>query len=119
MSDLGIRAKAKNRIELYNLSGNGEVSFDIESRNQKPINITTSTTSTDLTALYETLNQQSSQIGVNVYLSNDKSRIVIESLDGEDISFSSFSSSSGLTMKSRFVDENSIPIGSDLSLIHI
>jgi|TARA_E500000178_G_scaffold186062_1_gene184271 flagellar hook-associated protein FlgK len=118
MSDLGIRAKAKNRIELYNLSGNGEVSFDIESRNQKPINITTSTTATDLTALYETLNQQSSQIGVNVYLSNDKSRIVMESLDGEDISFSSFSSSSGLTMKSRFVDENSIPIGSDTAVMH-
>ena len=117
-SDLGIRAKAKNRIELYNLSGNGEVSFDIESRNQKPINITTSTTANDLTALYETLNQQSSQIGVNVFLSNDKSRIVLESLDGEDISFSSFSSSSGLTMKSRFVDETSIPIGSDTAVMH-
>ena len=42
MSDLGIRASARNRIELYSLSGNGEVSFDIESRNQKPIRITTS-----------------------------------------------------------------------------
>ena len=29
MSDLGIRASAKTRIELYSLSGNGEVSFDI------------------------------------------------------------------------------------------
>ena len=85
MSDLGIRAVARNRIELYNLSGNGEISFDIESRNQKPINITTSTTASDLTALYESLNQQANQIGVNVYLSNDKSRIVLESLDGEDI----------------------------------
>ncbi len=118
MSDLGIRAVAKNRIELYNLSGNGEISFDIESRNQKPINITTSTTASDLTALYESLNQQANQIGVNVYLSNDKSRIVLESLDGEDISLSSFSSSSGLTLKSRFVDENSIPIGSNTAVMH-
>ena len=27
MSDLGIRASARNRIELYNLSGNGEISL--------------------------------------------------------------------------------------------
>ena len=53
MSDLGIRASANNRIELYSLSGNGEVTFDIESRNQKPITISTSTTASDLTALYE------------------------------------------------------------------
>ena len=72
-----------------------EVTFDIESRNQKPISISTSTTASDLTALYESLNQQANQIGVNVYLSNDKSRIVLESLDGEDISLSSFSSSTG------------------------
>ena len=32
MSDLGIRASARNRIELYSLSGNGEISFDIESK---------------------------------------------------------------------------------------
>ena len=101
MSDLGIRASAKNRIELYSLSGNGEISFDIESQNQKPITITTSTTASDLTALYESLNQQSGQVGINVFLSQDKTRIVIESVDGEDISLSSYSSSSGLTMKTR------------------
>ena len=118
MSDLGIRASAKNRIELYNLSGNGEISFDIESRNQKPINITTSTTASDLTALYETLNQQSGQVGINVFLSKDKSRVVVESLDGEDISLSSYSSSSGLTLKTRFIDKSSKPIGNNTATMH-
>ena len=47
-----------------------------------------------------------------------KASIVLESLDGEDISLSSFSSSSGLTLKSRFVDENSIPIGSNTAVMH-
>ena len=118
MSDLGIRASAKNRIELYNLSGNGEVSFDIESRNQKPITITTSTTATDLTALYESLSQQAGRVGIDVFLSQDKTRIVIESTDGEDISLSSYSSSSGLTMKTRMVTENSNPIGDNDALMH-
>tara|TARA_B100000989_G_scaffold273587_1_gene231852 strand:- start:5107 stop:9792 length:4686 start_codon:yes stop_codon:yes gene_type:complete len=118
MSDLGIRATAKNRIELYSLSGNGEITFDIESRNQKPITISTSTTAADLTALYESLNQQSGQVGVNVFLSQDKTRIVLESLDGEDISLSSYSSSSGLTLKTRFVDNNSKPIGDNTTTMH-
>jgi len=118
MSDLGIRASARNRIELYNLSGNGEISFDIESRNQKPITITTSTTSSDLTALSEALNQQSGQVGINVFLSQDKTRIVIESVDGEDISLSSYSSSSGLTMKTRLITKNSNPIGDNDALMH-
>lgn len=118
MSDLGIRASAKNRIELYNLSGNGEISFDIESRNQKPITITTSTTASDLTALYESLNQQSGQVGINVFLSQDKTRIVIESVDGEDISLSSYSSSSGLKMKTRLITKNSNPIGDNNALMH-
>ena len=118
MSNLGIRASAKNRIELYNLSGNGEISFDIESRNQKPITITTSTTASDLTALYESLNQQSGQVGINVFLSQDKTRIVIESVDGEDISLSSYSSSSGLTMKTRLITKNSNPIGDNNALMH-
>ena len=118
MSDLGIRATAKNRIELYSLSGNGEITFDIESRNQKPITISTSTTAADLTALYEALNQQSGQVGVNVFLSQDKTRIVLESVDGEDISLSSYSSSSGLTLKTRFVDKNSKPIGDNTATMH-
>ena len=118
MSDLGIRASARNRIELYNLSGNGEISFDIESQNQKPITITTSTTASDLTALYESLNQQSGQVGINVFLSQDKTRIVIESVDGEDISLSSYSSSSGLTMKTRLITKNSNPIGDNDALMH-
>ena len=118
MSDLGIRASAKNRIELYSLSGNGEISFDIESQNQKPITITTSTTASDLTALYESLNQQSGQVGINVFLSQDKTRIVIESVDGEDISLSSYSSSSGLTMKTRLITKNSNPIGDNDALMH-
>ena len=118
MSDLGIRASAKNRIELYSLSGNGEISFDIESRNQKPIKITTSTTASDLTALFEALNQQSGQVGMNVFLSKDKTRIVLESTDGEDISLSSYSSSSDLTIKTRFVDKNSKPIGDNTATMH-
>ena len=118
MSDLGIRASARNRIELYSLSGNGEISFDIESRNQKPITITTSTTASDLTALYESLNQQAGQVGINVFLSNDKTRIVLESVDGEDISLSSYSSASELTLKTRFVDKNSKPIGDNTATMH-
>ena len=118
MSDLGIRASAKNRIELYNLSGNGEVTFDIESRNQKPITISTSTTASDLTALYESLNQQAGQVGINVFLSKDKTRIVLESVDGEDISLSSYSSSSDLTLKTRFVDKNSKPLGDNTKTMH-
>ncbi len=118
MSDLGIRASAKNRIELYNLSGNGEVTFDIESRNQKPITISTSTTASDLTALYESLNQQAGQVGIDVFLSKDKTRIVLESVDGEDISLSSYSSSSDLTLKTRFVDKNSKPLGDNSKTMH-
>ena len=118
MSDLGIRASAKNRIELYSLSGNGEVTFDIESRNQKPITISTSTTASDLTALYESLNQQAGQVGIDVFLSKDKTRIVLESVDGEDISLSSYSSSSNLTLKTRFVDKNSKPIGDNTKTMH-
>ena len=118
MSDLGIRASANNRIELYSLSGNGEITFDIESRNQKPITISTSTTAADLTALYESLNQQSGQVGINVFLSKDKTRIVLESVDGEDISLSSYSSSSNLTLKTRFVDKNSKPLGDNTTTMH-
>ena len=118
MSDLGIRASARNRIELYSLSGNGEISFDIESRNQKPITITTSTTATDMTALYESLNQQAGQVGINVFLSKDKTRIVLESVDGEDISLSSYSSASELTLKTRFVDKNSKPLGDNTATMH-
>ncbi len=118
MSDLGIRASANTRMELYSLSGNGEVSFDIESRNQKPITITTTTTASDLTALYEALNQQSGQLGVNVFLSQDKTRIVLESVDGEDISLSSYASSTGLTLKTRFIDKNSKPIGDNTATMH-
>ena len=87
-------------------------------QNQKPITITTSTTTSDLTALYESLNQQSGRVGINVFLSQDKTRIVLESVDGEDISLSSYFSTSGLTMKSRLITKNSNPIGDNDALMH-
>ena len=42
----------------------------------------------------------------------------MESLEGEDISLSSYSSTSGLTMKTRFVDKNSKPIGDNTATMH-
>ena len=64
------------------------------------------------------LNQQSGQVGINVFLSKDKTRIVLESVDGEDISLSSYSSSSDLTLKTRFVDKNSKPLGDNTKTMH-
>ena len=55
---------------------------------------------------------------MNVFLSKDKTRIVLESTDGEDISLSSYSSSSDLTIKTRFVDKNSKPIGDNTATMH-
>ena len=41
-----------------------------------------------------------------------------EEVDGEDISLSSYSSSSDLTLKTRFVDKNSKPLGDNTKTMH-
>ena len=72
LQNLGIRAKASNRVELSGLSASGTVSFKIEGDNRTPIEILTNVVPEDLTNLVTSINNQSSRTGITASLSTNK-----------------------------------------------
>ena len=90
LQNLGIRAKASNRVELFGLSASGTVSFKIEGDNRTPIEILTNVVPEDLTNLVTSINNQSSRTGITASLSTNKKRVILEKADGKDIFFSDY-----------------------------
>ena len=59
--------------------------FEIESENRMPVKVSAEVTGANPTNLASSINQTSSATGVTAHLSTDKTRLILESSDGEDI----------------------------------
>ena len=74
LSDIGASSTAYTIVDLKNFSGSGTVTFNIEGKNENPIQISANITSSNLSNLVLSINSQSSLTGIKATLSKDKDR---------------------------------------------
>ena len=114
LKNSGVRAEAKTQIELFDFQSTGVVSFDLEVANRVPIEISADVTPTNLSNLAIALNKVSAETGVMAVTSTDKTRIILTSDAGDDISISELGAASPAFF-GRFVDDDGVaetsPIG--------
>ena len=85
LKNMGIEATARLRVELSDLSANGNVSFMLEANNATPIKISAEVNSGDLSNLATAINDQSARLGITAQLSTNRKRVILESDSGRDI----------------------------------
>ena len=102
---IGIQAKARLRVELSQLSDNGNVTFMLESNNAQPIKISAEVNSSDLSNLAKAINDQTARLGITAQLSTNRERIILESDSGRDIFLSDYNASSP-TLESRVIHDD-------------
>ncbi|MGB0208322.1 MAG: flagellar hook-associated protein FlgK [Candidatus Puniceispirillaceae bacterium] len=117
LKNMGIEATARLRVELSDLSANGNVSFMLEANNATPIKISAEVNSGDLSNLATAINDQSARLGITAQLSTNRKRVILESDSGRDIFLSDYSAQSP-TIESRVIHDdgsaatNSVRLGS-------
>ena len=102
---MGIEATARLRVELSDLSANGNVSFMLEANNATPIKISAEVNSGDLSNLATAINDQSARLGITAQLSTNRKRVILESDSGRDIFLSDYSAQSP-TIESRVIHDD-------------
>ncbi len=86
----GVEAKARTNVKIDTLSAAGSLSFSIVSSNSTAVAISAQLTATsDLTALADAVNRETSQTGVYATLADDKSALILTNESGADISLRS------------------------------
>ncbi|MDB2513469.1 flagellar hook-associated protein FlgK [Alphaproteobacteria bacterium] len=114
LKNVGIRADANTRVELFDFASDGIVTFDLEAANRIPLEVSADVTTTNLSNLAIAINKLSDQSGVTAVTSADLSRIYLTSDAGEDIAISKFGASSP-NFFGRLVNDNQVakstPIG--------
>jgi|GEM_PF-772568 len=105
LKNLGIQANARLRVELSDLSANGNVSFMLEANNAVPIKISAEVNSADLSNLATAINDQSARLGITAQLSTNRKRIILESDSGRDIFLSDYNAASP-TLESRVIHDD-------------
>ncbi|WP_039920955.1 flagellin N-terminal helical domain-containing protein [Thauera phenylacetica] len=89
----GVTAEAKTAAKLSDLSAAGTITFDLTGKNSSAVSITASVASTsDLTALADAINNQSSSTGITAEHANGA--LTLKSEDGYDIKIANFANTS-------------------------
>jgi flagellar hook-associated protein FlgK len=114
LKNSGVRADADTWVELFSFQANGVVAFQLEAANRVPVKISADVTTTNLSNLAIEINKVTTDTGVTAVTSSDKTRIILTSEAGDDISISNLSSASPI-FSARVVDDNAVglskPIG--------
>ena len=118
LSQTGITASARARVELWHEGSGGAVKFQLGSKSNDYAEIEAVVSSTSLSALAEKINQYSPKTGVTATVSNNKGRLILESESGEDIKLLNFNfdNKSGKTLSTRLTDRFSKPLGDTILL---
>ena len=87
LKNMGIEATARLRVELSDLSANGNVSFMLEANNATPIKISAEVNSGDLSNLATAINDQSARLGITAQLSTNRKRVILKAIQGGIFSF--------------------------------
>ena len=82
---LGVSAQAQNRFILSGFSRTGEVAFDIESLNQRPIRISAEITPQNLAGLVDAINAATSLTGVSASLNANRDKIIMVAEQAQDV----------------------------------
>ena len=98
-SSLGVEATAISRVKFYPPNLSGTISFTLKSKSgvNNDASISASVLPTNLTNLANAINNFSGKTGVTANLSSDKSHLILENEDGDDIQISNFITSDSLT----------------------
>ncbi len=102
----GVTADATNEVEFNTLSADGTVSFTLSSSAAGSANISAAVTTTDLSALAESINSQSGKTGITAEVGGDLSTLTLKDSEGNDINIESFdhSGASGETINVQGLD---------------
>ena len=115
LSDIGASSTAYTIVDLKNFSGSGTVTFNIEGKNENPIQISANITSSNLSNLVLSINSQSSLTGIKATLSKDKDRVILNNEDGDDILISKLDSSSP-SFTASVINDNGIIASSEVQM---
>ncbi|MAI97125.1 MAG: flagellar hook-associated protein FlgK [Rhodobacteraceae bacterium] len=118
LSQTGITASARARVELWHEGSGGTVKFQLGSKSNDYAEIEAVVSSTNLSALAEKINQYTPKTGVTATASNSKGRLILESDSGEDIKLLNFDfdNKSGKTLSTRLTDRFSKPLSDPVLL---
>ncbi len=118
LSQTGITASARARVELWHEGSGGTVKFQLGSKSNDYAEIEAVVSSTSLSALAEKINQYTPKTGVTATASNSKGRLILESDSGEDIKLLNFDfdNKSGKTLSTRLTDRFSKPLSDPVLL---
>ncbi len=91
----GVTAGAITQAKLSGLSATGTVSFDLFGQNETDAaKVTASLSSTgDLTALSNAINEQSGKTGITATLTSDKAGVILKNAEGYDVTIDNFTHS--------------------------
>lgn len=84
----GIVAKAATRVQLKEFSADGAISFNLESENQEPLNISATISTGNLSNLVDAVNNKASLTGVSAELNETGDQLILISEEGRDIMIS-------------------------------
>lgn len=91
---LGVSAEAQNRFVLSGFTQTGEVSFDLESLNQRPIRIAAEITPENLGALVDAINGAASLTGVSATLNGNRDKVILVAEQAQDVMLSALATDS-------------------------
>jgi flagellin len=91
-SDTGVSASAQTLARISNLSGAGQLSFEINGTEIGPVAISSEN---DLRSLRDAINAKTTATGVTARMGDDNSQIILSDSTGANISVSAFDSDDG------------------------
>ena len=99
-SSLGLEATAISRVKIFPPNLSGTISFNLKSKPgvNNDAEISASVLPSNLTNLVNSINNFSGRTGVTAQLSSDKTHLILENQDGDDIQISNFINPDSLTI---------------------
>ena len=105
-ANTGVTADATTTATISNLKTTGTVGFTLQGTNSVAVNISATVTSTNLSALSQSINDQAGNTGITAVLSGDMQSIDLTQAEGADIKIGNYTHSSNTTADTITVTGN-------------
>ena len=105
-ANTGVTADASTTATISNLKTTGTVGFTLQGTNSVAVNISATVTSTNLSALSQSINDQAGNTGITAVLSGDMQSIDLTQAEGADIKIGNYTHSSNTTADTITVTGN-------------
>lgn len=103
ISKLGLAASASNRLEIFNIA-NGTLTFDLLGDNSSAISVSNTVSDGETGSLVSQINNSSDITGIKAYTSG-KGAIILQKIDGNDITIKNVVTANASTLSTRQIDE--------------